>query len=84
MVKICDLRVMTSIVNERVSSLVNDGYILMFKTHSDVRAFYKLRHRYNGTFITIYAYYSLNLLQQFTNGVCVHNAPIWNHPNLDA
>lgn len=75
---------MTAIVNERVTSLVNDGYVLMFKTHNDVRAFYKLRHRYNGTFITIYAYYSLNLLQQFTNGVCVHHAPIWNHRTLDA
>ena len=84
MIDTATLQTMQRIVKQRVSSLLDDGYVLMFNTRGGLQTFYKLRHRTNGSFFTIYAYFSRNQIQQYTNGVCVHSAPIWNHPTYDA
>lgn len=73
-----NLQIMRKIVHQRVMSLVGDGYHLVFKSTLPNEDFYKLRHRTKGTLLTIRAYYALNRLVQFTGGVCVHDAPIWN------
>lgn len=81
-----DFRLLTmkKVVHQRVSSLMDDGFRLVFKSTLPSDEFYKLRHRTNGTTITLRAYYATNRLVQFTGGVCVHDAAIWNSPRNDA
>ena len=75
-----DPKVMRSIIQERVASLCDDGYTLLFRASDMKKYVYALRHRTNGNRIMLYVYYSRNWLQQYTNGKITYNAPIWqNH-----
>lgn len=71
------LLLMRRIVHQRIQSLVDDNYHLVFKSTLQSEEFYKLHHRTNGTTITVRAYYAKNRLVQFTGGVCVHDNVIW-------
>ena len=77
-------RVMQSIIKERVKSLLDDGYTLLFKSTLMTSVVYRLRHRSNGNVVTMHVYYNRNWLQQFTNGTCTYNNPIWNNREIDA
>lgn len=77
-------RIMQSIIKERVKSLLDDGYTLLFKSTLMDSVVYRLRHRSNGNVVTMRVYYHLNWLQQFTNGNCTYNNPIWSRFTPDA
>lgn len=78
MVDLHTQKIMKTIIRDRVNSLLDDGYILLFRA-SDMQKFvYRLRHRTNGNQVTLYVYYSRNWLQQYSNGKITYNAPIWS------
>lgn len=64
------------IVRERVKSLTDDGYVVMFQTFYDTWSFYKLRHLMNGHYITLYADYLHNSIKQTTDGEVTHSSSI--------
>lgn len=68
---------MYAVVHERVRSLMEDGYILMFRSTSLTVGFYKLRHRFNGHTVIVRAYYCRNRLQQYRDDRLVHDSEIW-------
>lgn len=60
------------IVNERVMSLVGDGYLIRTISENASRTFYKLLHRSNGNVVTITAFWQARRLVQRSNGIIVH------------
>lgn len=64
--------------NERVSSLLGDGYAVVFRSSgvSDDMWFASLRHR-NGNRVSLTAYWQRNQLVQRTNGRIVHESTLY-------
>ena len=68
---------MQSIINERVRSLVNDGYRVITDGHTMQLHIIRLRHCSNGGDILITADYWHNHMTQKTNGTLTHEDYIW-------
>lgn len=64
------------IVNERIRSLVDDGYLLLFSHVEDTKAFHKLVHRINGNTVFLAVDYAANSLRQMSKGRLVYDGPI--------
>lgn len=67
-------RLQLSIFNERVQSLVEDGYVVQCRTVTAANNlwFATMRHRSNGNRIVVKAYPLENKIVQFTNKICTH------------
>lgn len=65
-----------SILQERVRSFLQDGYLVVVRSSSPTFAFYKLRHRLNGNVITISAEPFRNWMVQRTNDKVTYSGPI--------
>lgn len=63
-----------TIFNERVQSLVEDGYVVQCRTITATENlwFATMRHRSNGNRIIVKAYPIENRIVQFTNKICTH------------
>ena len=66
------------VFDQRVDSLKEDGYRLLFKSTGDVPDvwFASLRHR-NGNRVTLAAYWKRNRLVQRTNGIVTHEGSLY-------
>ncbi len=64
--------------NERVQSLVDDGYHVTFRASGFASDFYwaTLRH-HNGNKVTISAYIDENRIMQRTNHIVVHEGTLY-------
>lgn len=65
-----------SILQERVNSFLEDGYVIVVQSSSPTFAFYKLRHRLNGNVITISAEPFRNWMVQRTNDKMTYSGNI--------
>lgn len=61
--------------NERLLSLVEDGYHCVIDTSNKEFKYIKLRHA-NGNYVSIIAYYRIGYLVQRTNGVITHDEKV--------
>lgn len=66
------------IFNERVHSLIKDGYTYVLISVGLTNAFIKLRHHTNGTIISLNGDFSKNTLVQKRNGIIVHIGKLTN------
>lgn len=73
-----ELRHARLVFNERVTSLLNDGYHIMFRSSSEDGAlwFASLRH-HNGNRVIIKAYPYDNRLVQLTNRIVTHEGTLY-------
>lgn len=73
-----ELRHARLIFNERVTSLLNDGYHIMFRSSgvADTLWLASLRH-YNGNRVIIKAYPYENRLVQTTNHIVTHEGTLY-------
>lgn len=73
-----ELRHARIVFNERVSSLLSDGYLLQFRMSGVANTLWlaKLRH-HNGNRVIIKAYPWDNLLIQTTNQVVTHEGTLY-------
>lgn len=64
------------IIDQRIQSLVDDGYQL--RVHSQVLAyeFFRLVHSYNGNRIVIRVWHHLNRMEQVTNDKITYSGTI--------
>lgn len=53
---------------DMAGSLVNEGYTIRIKVVMPATCFYKLRHKSNGSTITIIGTYSVGRVRLFKNG----------------
>lgn len=65
-----------SILQERVKSFLQDGYMVVVRSSSPTFAFYKLRHRLNANVIVISAEPFRNWMVQRTNDKVTYTGPI--------
>jgi hypothetical protein len=65
-----------TILQERVRSFLQDGFLIVVRSSSPTFAFYKLRHRLNGNVITISAEPFRNWMVQRTNDKITYTGPI--------
>lgn len=70
-----ELRTQT-ILDQRIKSLVRDGYIVLYGTRMVSYNFIKLVHLKNGNVITIKANHILDKMVQKTNGKITYEGPI--------
>lgn len=61
-----------SIFQERVTSLLEDGYRVIVKVDNSTLLFAKLRNLANGNHIVLKAYPQDKKLVQYTNNILVH------------
>ena len=61
--------------NERLLSLLEDGYRDIIDYHTKEYRYIKLRHA-NGNYVSIIAYYRIGYLVQRTNGVITHDETV--------
>lgn len=73
-----ELRHARQVFNERVTSLQNDGYHIMFRSSDEVGSlwFASLRH-HNGNRVLITAYPYENRLVQKTNHIVTHESSLY-------
>ena len=64
------------IIDQRIRSLVDDGYIEVSYTDMTYFIFAKLRHRTNGNVVTITAYPHMDKMVQKTNGKVTYSGTI--------
>lgn len=65
-----------SILAQRIKSLCSDGYTILFNSHQLNFNFVKLRHRSNGSIITIQASVIDDFMVQRSNGKIVYQGKI--------
>lgn len=65
-----------SILAQRISSLCKDGYSILFHHQGDTTNFVKLRHKSNGSVITLAVSIADNFMVQRTNGKSVYKGKI--------
>lgn len=65
-----------SILAQRISSLCKDGYSILFHYQEDTTNFMKLRHKSNGSVITLAVSIADNFMVQKSNGVKVYSGKI--------
>lgn len=63
-----------SVIQERISSLLDDGYLIKFISTGQYSLFWKLVHCSNGNVITLTADVRKGRLIQKTNGKVVHDS----------
>lgn len=70
-----------AIFNERVSSLVEDGYVVQVRTITAIDNvwFATMRHRSNGNRVVVKAYPLENRIVQYTNKICTHTDTMVKH-----
>lgn len=75
-------RLQAAFFNERIDSLIEDGYVVQFKTMTaaDNLWFATLRHRSNGNRILLKAYPLENSILQYTNKVITHKGQLLQSP----
>lgn len=75
-------KLQAAVFNERISSLIEDGYVVQFKTLTAVDNlwFATLRHRSNGNRVLLKAYPLENTILQYTNKRLTHKGSLLNSP----
>lgn len=66
----------SKVFDERVSSLLADGYCKRVDTRMVALWFVRLKHMSNGNTITIYGFPQLGIIRQYTNNIKTHEETV--------